>query len=612
MARRLLLLAAAAAAAIGGCEARIKDPDYDCQLRGVARDYTEEVVLGPWQSPRRAEAALGLVVQGLRLLECGNASRSGGPAAPPKRAASGGGAPGGGAAAAVQLHVSPGGDDSATGSEASPLRTVAGAQARIRAKYPTVAARPAIRVLFAPGDYAFGAAPTGHVLNATRYSGTSIARFDSRDSGASAASPVTYAAASPASPVPARFVGGVPLANLTWAPATALGLKGVYMTTLPGHVEIDVQDQLFLGGAPLVRGRTPNGKPWIPQDGYNLTVYKTTGMQTMAPVYTQCADGGGAKPKPCSSLPRPPAPAAGQCVAAGNVSLLCGYPAIPGVLLSPTKAASATECAALCAKNTCCKGYTWHDQSTGSYWKDCFLLTSPSADAWTTAQPMAGHHSGLCGPSAPAASCLPPASHNCRDATVVCAATNVTQVTGSLGIASAAGAKLAGPTGVVKVTECLAHLLDLANDWPHWNAASYGLSQDCASASDPQCVRTMYTKYNYPLWYGPWASGIEIDLTQDAGVDMSQYTWADADQVVVHAMADGEWGGTQFQVASQSKSADGNPVLAFAYGGFQQARGATLGGTDGEKRGNRFYMEGSIDFLDSPGEWCVQQIDAPG
>ena len=71
--------------------------------------------------------------------------------------------------------------------------------------------------------------------------------------------------------------------------------------------------------------------------------------------------------------------------------------------------------------------------------------------------------------------------------------------------------------------------------------------QNCSNPLD--CVNTMYTEYNYPLWYGPWASDIEVDSTQDAGVDMSKYTWKDADKIVVHAMADGEWGGTQFKVS---------------------------------------------------------------
>ena len=78
---------------------------------------------------------------------------------------------------------------------------------------------------------------------------------------------------------------------------------------------------------------------------------------------------------------------------------------------------------------------------------------------------------------------------------------------------------------------------------------------------------------------------------------MAGYSWRDADQVVVHAMADGEWGGTQFQVASATVSKGANPILNFSMGGFQQARTAML------TQGNRYYMEGSVEFLDEQGEW---------
>ena len=70
-------------------------------------------------------------------------------------------------------------------------------------------------------------------------------------------------------------------------------------------------------------------------------------------------------------------------------------------------------------------------------------------------------------------------------------------------------------------------------------------------------------------------------------------------------MADGEWGGTQFRVKAASKSgSSGNPLLTFTHGGYQQARGAMLhrAGTTGV-HGNRFYMEGSAEFLDDQGEW---------
>lgn len=79
---------------------------------------------------------------------------------------------------------------------------------------------------------------------------------------------------------------------------------------------------------------------------------------------------------------------------------------------------------------------------------------------------------------------------------------------------------------------------------------------------------------------------------------MTSYTWADAAQVTVHAMADGEWGGVQFRAQSAgAQPGTINPMVNFSHGGYQQARGATL------SRGNRFYMEGSREFVDAPGEW---------
>ena len=75
-------------------------------------------------------------------------------------------------------------------------------------------------------------------------------------------------------------------------------------------------------------------------------------------------------------------------------------------------------------------------------------------------------------------------------------------------------------------------------------------------------------------------------------------------------MADGEWGGTQFRVQAAGKTlgpSNANPRLNFSMGGFQQARTATLGSNTGWRGrasvGNRFYMEGSIEMLDAPGEW---------
>jgi hypothetical protein len=65
----------------------------------------------------------------------------------------------------------------------------------------------------------------------------------------------------------------------------------------------------------------------------------------------------------------------------------------------------------------------------------------------------------------------------------------------------------------------------------------------------------------------------------------------------------------QFKVAAAGKTQgqgpkqDGNPLLNFSYGGFQQARGATLSSANWGSHGNRFYMEGALEFLDAEGEW---------
>ena len=195
-------------------------------------------------------------------------------------------------------------------------------------------------------------------------------------------------------------------------------------------------------------------------------------------------------------------------------------------------------------------------------------------------------------------------------------------MTGIIGTTTKAGKALVG-VGTVPVSTCLEHLLDLANDWPTWKARSFGIASSSGGSSggerpcnysDPtSCVNTMYTDYNYPLWFGPWAAAIELDPSQDAGVDISKYTWKDAANMVVHAMADGEWGGVQFKVSAAAKAQglgpkeDGNPILNFSHGGFQQARGATLSSKAWGKQGNRFYMEGAAEFLDAEGEWHFDQ-----
>ena len=96
-------------------------------------------------------------------------------------------------------------------------------------------------------------------------------------------------------------------------------------------------------------------------------------------------------------------------------------------------------------------------------------------------------------------SCLPNkpnSSQACIEAEVVCEETNVTQVSGSLGVKTASGRALAGKDGTIRVKKCLEHLLDLAFDFPVWQAGSsltgpgappadYGLvNGSCSLSSD--------------------------------------------------------------------------------------------------------------------------------
>jgi hypothetical protein len=175
------------------------------------------------------------------------------------------------------------------------------------------------------------------------------------------------------------------------------------------------------------------------------------------------------------------------------------------------------------------------------------MIVDVKTDPWDHSAAYLGHQSGLCNHDnvQPTPQCSMPRVNSCIASTVKCTATKVPQVTGFIGTQTFAGKVLAGTTGTVNVSQCLEHLLDLANDWPDWKARSYGIASACNYSDPTSCVNTMDTTYNYPLWYGPWAAAMEVDPTQDAGngVDLSKYTWTDAENMVVHAMADGEWGG---------------------------------------------------------------------
>ena len=102
------------------------DP-YQCLFRQLALEYADDVVLCGWGSTNHRRSAYASVAKGLRIDEC-NASFA--HFAPPLDETSR--APG----AAHTLFVAPTGDDAAAGTSDTPLATIRGAQARIRALYP--------------------------------------------------------------------------------------------------------------------------------------------------------------------------------------------------------------------------------------------------------------------------------------------------------------------------------------------------------------------------------------------------------------------------------------------------------------------------------------------
>ena len=644
MALRMLLLAQCTCTSGQTQRELAVEPDgYDCLMRRLALSYTADVVLGPrgdWSpgSAHRAHA-LSLVAHGLRIGQCnataatagdrdaqGTATPSGrdhgtGEAHAGPRPCTGTG----GQLLSTTLFVATTGDDTAAGTAEAPLKSISGAQAKIRALYPTVSSRPAMRVLIQPGDYFFGAAGPDHLRRATRYSGSSMARFGALDSGASPAKPITYAAAQPDAATPASFIGGLPLTGLSWVPAGGGYPATAFKAFVPGTVLFDVQDQLFLDRLPLVRARIPNGKPWIPLDGFNLSTIGLPGELSGPPHFTQCtghrragagtgagvAGGSGTPGGPASdadgNLSEPADSRSGNddVIVRGknncsSISHACLHNAKP--ILTTFTSVDPAACCANCTANPKCVSWNINTRM-----KQCFLRGSfkPNAGAGC----VSGCIRGACSspPPPPPRPPPPPTAGTCVNAAVICNSTNANQVSGTIGTTSASGRSLVGgKSPQVRVSHCLQRQLGLANDFPVWAAQSFGLESPC-NYSNPSsnCANAMCTAYNFPRWFGPWARGIKFDPSQDTGTKAaSSFEWGDAAHVVVHAMAVGEWGGVQYQVASAAPSGGGGKTdLVFSHGGYQQARGAAF-----RHGSSRYYMEGSREFLDHPGEWFFEPI----
>lgn len=577
-----------------------EEDGYDCLMRQLALSYTQDVVLsqrsGWLPASFHRKRALSLVAQGLRIKQC-NETLVHQPEATIGSSAHG---HQGEAITAdkdvVTLYVATTGHDSAAGSAQDPLKTVSGAQAKIRSLYPSVATRPAIRVLVQPGDYFYGAAGADHLSRGTQYSNSSMVRFSHLDSGASPAKAITYAAAHPDADAPTAFIGGVPLSGLSWAlVAPGSGYPtNAWRTTVPGVVSFDVQDQLFLQRVPLVRARTPNGKPWIPLDGFNLTTTgdrATAGLIGGPPTYSQCT--GHREERPMQAPSPPPGGNANCSVVNRGVCLHNAYP----ILRSFDCGGSVAACCGNCTADPKCVSWNINTKM-----KTCFLRGSYKPNPGSVC--ISGCVRGTCAPPPPPAPRPPPppTAGTCRAAKIVCNATNDLQVTGVLGVSTASGKALGNN---LRISHCLQRSLGLANDFLNWKAQSYGLQSPCDSANCDatglncsSCANAMYSQYNHPFWYGPWAKGIRFDPSQDTGTKAAaDFKWKDANQVVCHAMAVGEWGGVQFRVASAS-STGGKTDLIFSHGGYQQARGAAF-----RHGSSRYYLEGDRQFLDAQGEW---------
>jgi hypothetical protein len=65
------------------------------------------------------------------------------------------------------------------------------------------------------------------------------------------------------------------------------------------------------------------------------------------------------------------------------------------VILFSNSIVSADACEASCKSNSTCAGFTWHDKTTGSFYKWCFFVLNP-ANVWARAIVEAGHDSGIC------------------------------------------------------------------------------------------------------------------------------------------------------------------------------------------------------------------------
>ena len=295
----------------------ITDKFYDCPFRHLALNFTRTAILSQWTSRAMITEALEAVSNGLRIDQCpGNlrdqetSSLEDAITTRNKRV------PGASTSASIEIFVSPTGNDLASGTRQDPLQSIKGAQSLIRSRWPVVAKRPAIRVILTRGDYFLPGRPPAPSKSRDVASVTPRhATFTSADSGSSQTKPITYTAdLDPVTgePVNAVLHGGVllsgegPAGRLAWTRASEAGGLA-FRAEIPDTISINPQDQLFLGDMMLVRARIPNGRPWIPLDGFNLTAGNCSSSSANEDLPSWCGSIPN-QPRQISTCGRPPPP----------------------------------------------------------------------------------------------------------------------------------------------------------------------------------------------------------------------------------------------------------------------------------------------------------------
>jgi hypothetical protein len=278
-------------------------------------------------------------------------------------------------------------------------------------------------------------------------------------------------------------------------------------------------------------------------------------------------------------------------------SLLCAPPigccvdsageSNPGVCAALAQMPTAAACAAACAANSTCTGYTWHDASQGAFANWCYARLDGIDDN----DGAAGHVSGWKPGAGPAP------------------ATNVWQASVPAGVADFDQLFMNGrritraryPNANPETDLSPAGYMSPAG-WA--GANSYPAPQEThingVRAFDPWFPNFQWgtegTVANFTtgsFWgtRSPPAGGqysVPSGVTMPAGVP-SAGAWATPTEAIVHAFQGGHWGDWAFKVGAASGSA-----LTFSEGGYQEARG---GG------GQQMYVEGPKELLDAVGEW---------